>query len=283
MKLFNTGETTASHMSFENFREYHGHASVISMESMSTFLGQVKDIFANASKAFASHKEERFVEEALSDRFEINAKIKNMRIMDIRHLVISKPESFKGLYVDYLKDLTNVSEQTVQLFRDSVPYLKTAIANFINEYSDAKEDNIYGYTKLKAAEKKTKELVGVIGDYFPLGANKVKAYPTEVLKSLNDIPELYSLLANLSKDTINPMVFKEMEDEVASVSELVDSLIQHNIATSVLLKNNDAKKELIECITILAHVTEFYASLYARTVNYCAAFKSLTSVIKEKE
>lgn len=283
MKLFNAGDTTAVNMSFENFREYHANASVISMESMSSFLGQVKDIFASASKAFSSNKEERFVEEVLSDRFEVTAKLKDMRIMDIRNSVISKPESFKGLYVNYLKDLTNVAEQTIHLFRDSAPYLKTAIANFINEYSDAKEDNIYGYTKLKSAEKKTKELVGVVSEYFPLGANKVKAYPTEVLKSLNDIPELYSLLANLSKDAINPTVFKELEAEVLNISELVDSLIQHNIATSVLLKNNDAKKELVECITILAHVTEFYASLYARTVNYCAAFKSLTSAIKEKQ
>ena len=161
--------------------------------------------------------------------------------------------------------------------RDS---LKTAVANFINEYSDAKADNIYGYTKLKAVEKKTKELIGCIGDYFPLPANKVKAYPVEVLRSMSEVPELYVLLAELSKNSINPTVFKELEKEVKSVAELVDSLIQHNISTSVLLKNNDAKKELVECITILAHLTEFYASLYARTVNYCSAFKSLTEAIK---
>ena len=87
-------------------------------------------------------------------------------------------------------------------------------------------------------------------------------------------------MAELSKNSINPTVFKELEKEVKSVAELVDSLIQHNISTSVLLKNNDAKKELVECITILAHLTEFYASLYARTVNYCSAFKSLTEAIK---
>mgnify|MGYP006911483793 FL=1 len=279
MKLF-AGEAVAVPMTFDKFKEYHGTASVISMESMSTFLGQIQDIFQNSLKAFKSDKEERFIEDTLSDRYEVTAKVKDMRIMDIRHVIISKPESFKGLYKDYLKDLIATSEETVRMFREATPYLKTAVANFINEYSDAKADNIYGYTKLKAVEKKTKELIGCIGDYFPLPANKVKAYPVEVLRSMSEVPELYVLLAELSKNSINPTVFKELEKEVKSVAELVDSLIQHNISTSVLLKNNDAKKELVECITILAHLTEFYASLYARTVNYCSAFKSLTEAIK---
>lgn len=280
MKLFNANDTTSLNMSFESFREYHSNAAVISMESISTFLGQVKDIFSNATNAFNSKKEEHFVEEALSDRYQVQAKIHDVRINDIRNLVISKPESFKGLYVNYLNDLISVSEETIKIFRETSPYLKTAVANFINEYSDAKEDNIYGYTKLKAAEKKNKELISVIGSYFSLPANRVKTYPGEVLKSTKDIPELYDLLGKLSKDSINPTVFKELENEVKSISELIDALIQHNISTSVLLKNNDAKKELIECISILAHITEFYASLYARTIHYCAAFKSLTTAIK---
>lgn len=280
MKLF-AGEAPATQMSFEKFKEYHGTASVISMESMSTFLGQIQDIFSNSMKAFNSQKEEHFIEETLGDRYEVAAKVKSMRILDIRHDIISKPESFKGLYKDYLKDLIATSDETVRLFRESAPYLKTAVANFINEYTDAKADNIYGYAKLKSVEKKAKDLVSCIGDYFPLPANKVKAYPTEVLRSMSEVPELYELLSQLSRESINPTVFKELEKEVQGISELVDSLIQHNINTSVLLKNNDAKKELVECITILARLTEFYASLYARTVNYCNAFKALTTVIKQ--
>lgn len=283
MKLFAAGEAVASHMSFENFRDYHQTATVISMESMSGFLGQVKDIFHNTAKVFSTQKEEHFIEDTLKNRFQTIAKANTLQLGDLKTELVSKPESFKGYYTDYLKDLNAVSVATVELVNEVIPYLKTAIAGFINEYSDDKVDNIYGYVKFKAAEKKAKELVKVIGDYFPLPANKVRAYPHELLKSTSDIRPLYELLSNLSKDSINPETFKKLEHDSNGISELVDTLIQHNIATGVLLKNNDAKKELIECITILAHLTEFYASLYARTVTYCSSFKSLTDLINAKD
>mgnify|MGYP001756787586 FL=1 len=86
MKLF-AGEAVAVPMTFDKFKEYHGTASVISMESMSTFLGQIQDIFQNSLKAFKSDKEERFIEDTLSDRYEVTAKVKDMRIMDILSLI----------------------------------------------------------------------------------------------------------------------------------------------------------------------------------------------------
>ncbi|WP_396190392.1 hypothetical protein [Flavobacterium sp.] len=281
MKLFSNDQVASKQMTVEAFQVYHSTASVIAAESMSTFLGQVKDLFSNSLNVFKSDTEERFIQETLSDRYQVSAKLKEVSLNDIRHAVVSKPESFRGLYVDYMKDLVVVSQAARKLFEDTTPLVKTAVANFINEYSDTKADQIYGYPKTKIAEKKLQELKKIIGDYFPLPANKVKASPVELIRSVNEVNELYQLLNQLSTESINPTQFKSMEKEVKNVSDLVDSLIQHNINSGVLLKNNLAKQQLIECITILAHMSEFYASLYARTVVYCSAFKSLVNEIKQ--
>lgn len=283
MKLFSASQTVSLGVTMESFRQYHGTAAVISIESMSTFLGQVKDVFGNSLNAFKTDKEEQFIQDTLQNKFQVLAKVKEINMNDIRYDVISKPESFKGLYSDYLKDLIQVSAETRSLFNSSAILVKTAVANFINEYSDDKADQIYGYSQLKQAEVKLEKYKKVIGDYFPLPANKVKTTPPEVIKSLSEIEELFKLLEKLSTESINPEEFKNIEKQVTSVSELVDVLIQHNVNSGVLLKNNTAKQQLIECVTILAHLSEFYSSLYARTVVYCNAFKSLTDAIKLKD
>lgn len=264
----------------ESFLKYHATAEVLSMESMQTFLGQVKDTFSNALTVFSTQPEEKFIRETLADRYQVSAKLKEMRLIDIRHVTVSKPESFKGLYLDYLKDLESVGKETLEQFNESVPYVKTAVASFINEYSDSKEDNIYGYHKLKKVDDRLKKMVKNIGDYFPLPPNKVKATPPEVVKSLQDVNDIFSGLERISRDVINPELFKNMQNEVKSITDLVDHLVQHNITSGVLLKNNSAKRELIECLTILAHLTEFYASLYARLLAFCNAVKSLTGAVK---
>ena len=92
--------------------------------------------------------------------------------------------------------------------------------------------------------------------------------------------EIYAGLDRISREVINPELFTKMQKEVKNVADLVDHLIQHNITTGVLLKNNAAKRELIECLSILAHLTEFYASLYARLLALCSALQSLTSEVK---
>lgn len=286
MKLYGKGGMEPSETqltpftSLESFIAYHATAEVLSMESVQTFLGQLKDVFNNAVKTFSLQPEEKFITETLADRYQISAKIKEIRLGDIRYVTISKPESFKGFYLDYLKDLESVGKETLQKFEEALPYVKTAVASFINEYSDVREDNIYGYHKLKKTDEHLKKMVKTIGDYFTLPSNKVKTTPPEVLKSLQDLNEIYAGLDRISREVINPELFTKMQKEVKNVADLVDHLIQHNITTGVLLKNNAAKRELIECLSILAHLTEFYASLYAHLLALCSALQSLTSEVK---
>ena len=62
---------------------------------------------------------------------------------------------------------------------------------------------------------------------------------------------------------------------------MVDMLIEHNMKSGVLNKNNAVKKELMECIHVTAQLIEFYSGLFAQLMFFCGAFKGLTTALND--
>lgn len=279
MKLYATDSNNIEvDYSLEQFKNLYINSSVISTESISNFFYKIKDTFHNFTSKFSFDSEEKAVKDVISNKFEVIHIANKVKMNDFRHEVISKPEGFTGLYVEYLDDLLNVTKLTHESLTKSLDTLKMGVGNFINEYQEDKVDNFYGYHYFKEGSKVIDENNKLISSYFKKNTDKVKTTPNEVLRSLKDVELLFSKLDELSfilnKDSIASIL-----KEVNNISELIDVLLEQNMKTNTLSKNDTTKKEMIEAIEQTARSVEFYTSLYAQLLFFCNAFKSLTDAL----
>lgn len=277
MRIMANEPTTTPSFSMESFVEYHGNALVLSLESFDEFFAKTKDHLTSLGKVLTMSGEDKAVTEALSNRFETTTKANKVKLNDFRHAIISKPEGFKGFYIDYLRALIEVSEEVAESTHRSLSALKIGVAGFINEYSDGQADNFYGYHYFKKEKKIIEDAKKTIGGFFK-APGKVKTNPDEVIKGMADIPLLYQTLEQLSTK-LNKESVKKVDKETESVTVLIDVLIDQNLQSGILLKNSETKKEMVQAIEQTAQSVEFYCALYAHLLFFCTAFKSLTDAL----
>jgi hypothetical protein len=280
MSLYTQKDTPLTALSAESFMLYHGASSRITLESANTFLGQSRDVFVSFTGAFSTEENQRMVTDATKDKFEVLARAKEVRFVDFRHTFISKPEGFKGLYMDYLDDLFTSSVTVCGLIAQSTDRLRMQLSTFINEYKDDEVGTIYGYLYFKKDIIELNKIKARMKAYFGAGSNKSKTTPDEVLRSLEDLPKLYTKL-ELMSTVLSHSSLKKTERDVKGLSEMVDMLIEHNVNSRVLNNNNEAKQQLMECIHITAQIVEYYNALYAQMLVFCATFRSLTGALKD--
>lgn len=280
MSLFTKSDTPTLNLHGSDFIRFHSTACDISVESASVFLGKTKDIMSSFGKLFDLNDDQKPFTQAGKNKHEVIALVKEVKMVDFRHHVISKPEMFKGLYIDYAEDLYASGVNTASLVVETTDKLKLLVSTFINEYKDSQVNDIYGYEDFKSALTKLDKLKSKMKVYFTAPVNKVKTTPDEVLKSLSDIEKLYSKLELLGSVFSHSSLTKTNRD-VYDLSDMIDNLITHNVQSKVLTKNNDSKRQLMECINITAQCVEFYSALYAQALIFSTSFKSLTDELKE--
>jgi hypothetical protein len=110
MKLFTNAEIIKPNFSLEQFVHHYNSASVISQENLSDYFYKIKDIFSNVYKKFSTVTNDKIVLDITSNKFETLNKIKRIKFVDIKDYMTSKPENFKGMYLDYSLDLINSSK-----------------------------------------------------------------------------------------------------------------------------------------------------------------------------
>ena len=279
MSLYSHAEPLApSVLSMEAFMERHRHMSVIATESVSTFLGQIKDSMNSLISIVTLQSPDKVVADAISTKHQTLAKAREVSFANFRHVVISKPESFQGTYLEYLKDLSLTSAKTTVLVHSATDRLRLVLASFINEYTDNKAETLYGYQDFKSELKELEVLKKLMASYFPQSANKSKTTPDEVLKSFTDLPKIYDELRSV-QDHLSEDLLKKIDRDSKNLAEMVDLLIDHNVKSGILNKNNQAKQELMECIHITAQLIEFYNALFSQLMFFCGSFKSLTEAL----
>ena len=277
MKLYN-GETVGITFSVEDFINYYNSASVVSEEALSDYLYKIKDTFNNLYLKLTGKIDDKAVMDILSNRFEILHRLKRVKFVEIKDILVSKPENFKGKYVDYTLDLINSSKAITEDTEKTLHNLKLAIASFINEYKEDKVFTVYGATYFKNTNKLIESHQKEISKYFPVANGSTKAYLGDVLKTLNDFEALYKNIEVLDK-TINPTTLNFISKLTEECAQLVDSLINHNTKTNVLARNDHVKKELINAIHIAAREVEFTNYLYANTLIFYGCFKNITDEV----
>lgn len=280
MSLFTKADPLVPALTATQFMARHKTGAVFATESISTFLGQIKDTALNLANMVTLQSPDKVVFDAVSTKHRTLAKAKETSFANFKHVIISKPESFNGLYVDYLKDLTDAAISVSAMTDEATERLRMVLATFINEYSDERAESIYGYHKFKDEEKRLEKVKKEMASYFTASSNKSKTNPSDVLRSFADLEKIYEQLRNLN-DVLSEARLKKIDKDSRGLVEMVDLLIEHNIQSGVLVKNNTAKKELMECIHTTAQLIEFYNALFAQLMFFCGSFKALTEALND--
>lgn len=278
-KLFKPEMDVKICFSTEEFLEYHKTASVISTEAATDFLYAIKDkvntlIVSNIQKHDTAFKD------AMSDRFLLLKVLKRTHFSDLARENVSIPERFQGNYADYLKTMIQITgeviPETIQLLNN----LKMAVSGFINEYSENGIMSVYGKTYVEASDKLITKQKKVVSQYFPTNKSNTVSKVKDVVSGVGEIEYLFNT-TNKLEGNINHDRLKEIVKISKEVSEMVDVLIEQNSKSGILIKNDAAKRDLVEMIHVGATSVEFVAYLYANSVYFYNALKSLSDKVLE--
>lgn len=277
MKLFSKQDQQPSvTFTLEQFKNYYQTAKVVSTENLSDYLYKVKDTFNIAQKRFDTDYDKLGVDVQKS-RFEVEHVIKRVKFNNLKDYLVSKPENFKGKYVLYIKDMLETSETLLPSTVKTLTTLKLTIASFINEYKESEIFTLYGADYFQSAKDSTEQSVKTISKYF-YKDNSTKAHVGEVLRTFNDVPDIYDTVDSVSR-ILTIDVVKQINKMADEASGLVDNLIEQNGKTGLLVKNDTAKKELIDALYTSAKQVETVSYLYANLIQFYAAYKKLGDLI----
>lgn len=280
VKLFAGLDLSGKTYSAEEFRSYYGSSTVISLESISDYFYKMKDSFASLASVILKTENDKVVSEVLSNQREVEHVSRRIKFINFRNETIAMPENFKGKFVDLSTDLVATASILIPDVEQSLANLKLAVSSFINEYSENKVSTIYGISYFKEAEKLTINSRKEIGKYFPSSNSAVKSHAGDVLKTMFDVEHLFKDVKKLD-GVINLDKIKRLNSISSEVSELVDLLIEQNTKSSILLRNNSTKKELINAIYIVAKEIELASYLYSNCIFLYTSVKSLSDKVLE--
>lgn len=277
MKIYSPEDNHSAVPSVENFRNFYLDSSVVSMESLGQYFQKVRDTFNTIGSAIASDKD-KFIQDTLSTKNEVIYVSREVSYADFRHQSASRPEQFSELFIDYLEELTEISEAAYGSVGRSLKNLKMAVAGFINDYQEGQVSTLYGAAYFGQERRVIEDLKKRDQKFYRLPQNKTKTTAQSVIKSMTDFEKIYPLIDNVA-GWLNETHSKELEKQVRDNVEMIDTLVEQNIRTGTLTKSEHIKKDLIDAIDQTARAVEFYAALYAEFFAICSSFKSLTETL----
>lgn len=279
-KIFSKDDKVKLELSTEEFLAYHKTAKVISSEAISDVFSKIRDSFSNVRDLLFKGDKEKALIDATGDKYETLKVLKRVKMVNIAKEIIVTPERFKGYYLDYLRDLTLVTEEMVPETIKQVENVKLAIASFLNEYKDNGVLSIYGLSFARETDKKREKTLKLMSSYFPHKKAVSKALIKDVIRSNADVPPLIDELPRLG-EAIHQERLNKLSKLSKEISELVDILIEQNAKSGIMNNNTNAKKDLIEIIHIGASCTELCGYLYANTLQLYTAVSNLNKKIIE--
>lgn len=278
MKLFGQTDKIKPNLSVENFREYYANANTISEEALSDYLYKIKDMLSTTYDRINGNTNDKITIDTVSTKYEVLNKLKRIKFTEIKDIFTSKPENFRGKYIDYVSDLINVSSEIASNTEFTLDNLKLAIAGFINEYSEDKIITLYGSSYFTNAEKLTEKHKKEITKYFPDNNSSTKAYVSDLLKTTNDIDSIYKFIVTLD-ETLNYDKLMKISKLTNDCVLLLENIIEQQAKSNILSKTDSVKKDLIRAIHITATEVEFLSYLYSNIVMFYGTFRNLTKDI----
>lgn len=268
------GKDPAIYLSREDFNEYCQTAEIVASEAISDYLYKIKDTLATIKNSTISNGSERVIAEALSHRYQVEHVIKRLNFINVKDHTVQKPENFTGKYIDYTKDLLDSSEEVIENTIFILNSLKLALASVINDNNST--DTIYGDSYFREATKIHEKRTKLISKYFKHNNSSTKAEIGDLLKSLKDIPTIYSTMSSLptviSEDKIRS-INKLAED----VSGIIDLLLENT--STITDKSSSVRKDLVNGVYVAARQVELSSYLYTNVLFLSTAVLNLSETL----
>ena len=276
-KLFTGIEPVKVHYSAEEFVDYYAKANVVACEAVTDYLFAIKDKVNTLVTGTFSNTDVTLLD-ATANRFQVQSILKRVHFSELAHEVVDTPERFHGDYVHYLRAMVDVTAEAVPEVTQLLNNLKLAISGFINEYSENGVLSIYGKSYALSSEKLINKQKEKISKFFPVNKSNASARIKDVISKNSDIDTLFNESKQLEAN-INHVKLKDIIKLSEEVSEMVDVLIEQNSKSGILLKNDAAKRDLVEMIHVGATGIQFISYLYANAVYFFKALESLSNAV----
>lgn len=276
-KLFGGAVTANVQYSTEEFLNYYSKANIVSTEAVLDYLGAIKDKVNVFSTVVFTDTDNALVD-ATANRFQVQSVLKRVHFSDIAPEIVMTPERFQGEYTEYLKTLTAAAKEVVPEVTQLLNNLKMAISGFINEYSEDGVLTVYGKSYADASEKIINKQKEKVSKFFPVNKSNTSSRVKDVIRKNGDVETLLNDVKHLEAN-ISHAKLKDIVKLSKEVSDMVDTLIEQNSKNGILLKNDNAKRDLVAMIYTGASGVEFVSYLYANTVYFYKALHSLTQAV----
>lgn len=276
-KLFGGAVTANVQYSTEEFLNYYSKANIVSTEAVLDYLGAIKDKVNVFSTVVFTDTDNALVD-ATANRFQVQSVLKRVHFSDIAPEIVMTPERFQGEYTEYLKTLTAAAKEVVPEVTQLLNNLKMAISGFINEYSEDGILTVYGKSYADASEKIITKQKEKVSKFFPVNKSNTSSRVKDVIRKNGDVETLLNDVKHLEAN-ISHAKLKDIVKLSKEVSDMVDTLIEQNSKNGILLKNDNAKRDLVAMIYTGASGVEFVSYLYANTVYFYKALHSLTQAV----
>jgi hypothetical protein len=275
MKLYSSYDATILNLSNEQFVNHVNNASVIAQESLFNFLYKIKDTFNVMANNINTKGLDKPAIDSTSTMFETLHNLRSLNFVNCRDYMVSKPENFRGRYIEYTEDLIRVSYLVHNETEKILNTLKMAISSFINEYKENNISTIYGVSHFNKIDRLINDNNKIIRKYFPDKNSSTKTYIKDVIRSFNDIEPLYINIEKMD-EVLNTKKLKNLSKLTTDCVSLIDNLIEVNTGSNIFEKSSTAKKELITAIHNTARCVEFVSYMYSNIYIFYGTFKNLT-------
>jgi hypothetical protein len=258
-------------LSFEQYEEVTKNSSVVSNESMSGFLAKIQDSLVSTFNLVTFKYNDKAAGEVMSVKYETLKKARGLDFTTTAENMTSTPESFRGKYLWYLRDLSAVTKPAMSEVEMLIDNLKIVIASFINDSANEKIGNIYAVQTFKEAERNLAKYKKDISAYFPANTGKSKARFRDILFTYQDFPHLFDEVVIL--DTIlNHDCIKKLDKNVEDIRGLIDMLIKLTSEGSIPMHNESLKKELVFATYITGRYVEFISYLATNVFTFYGVY-----------
>lgn len=272
-KLFAGVEQKPLNLSFEQYFDAVRCSKSVSMETMSGFLSKIQDVMVSGFHSVTFKYNDKAVADVLALKYQTLAHVKQLEFTTTSENVTSVPESFRGKYLMYIRDLGTVSESSVTEVFKLLSDFKIVIASFINNAAEDKIDSIYGVQTFKNAEKNLETQRKEIAKYFPANTGKSKASFRDVLFTYADFEHIFKEVEKMD-NIVNYDLIQKLDKEVESIRSLIDMLIDLTRDGSIAMNNESLKKDLIMATFISGKYVEFMTYLMTNLLVFYAVFKN---------
>lgn len=272
-KLFTATDSVGSSFTLEQYHHFFNNSIVVSNESIRDFLAKIQDVLASTFNSALFTYNDKAVDEVMSVRYQTLAKAKALDFTTTSENLTSKPESFRGMYANYMFELIKVSSDIVPNIIKLLSDFQIVVAMFINETNDNKIGHIYGIENFKKAEKNLAAWTTDISKFFPSNTGNSKTRFRDIFHTYDDFKKIFIMIEDMDK-IVNHKTTIAVAKDVDNIKDLIDTLIEMTSKGSVVLNNEDHKKDLVYATYVSGKYVEFLSYLFTNILTFYGVYKN---------